>query len=92
VSFDKFVKIIRVLSGFFGFDAMGRAIYLLAWVGNQHMSNLNPRAEPTPADLKRAAAEYARATSPTDRDMGWRRDDIEIAFRAGTEWKVRQDD
>ncbi|MEQ1406159.1 hypothetical protein ABK249_14555 [Neorhizobium sp. Rsf11] len=39
---------------------------------------------------KRAAAEYAKAATPTDSEMGWRRDDVELAFVAGAEWQKRE--
>lgn len=39
-----------------------------------------------------AAHDYAHAAHPIDPEMGWRRDDIELAFVAGSEWRALQND
>jgi len=50
------------------------------------------QVEQGPSRSESAAADYARTTAPLDAEMGWRREDLELAFIAGAEWRSLQNE
>ncbi|WJR68145.1 hypothetical protein QTA58_05135 [Neorhizobium sp. CSC1952] len=50
------------------------------------------QVEQRPSRSEAAAADYARTTAPIDTEMGWRREDLELAFLAGVEWRALQNE
>ena len=42
------------------------------------------------SDLKKASLNYARSAQPLDPEMGWRREDVQLAFIAGAAYQAEQ--